>query len=99
MPYLCFRELAKELSRFAPSLKVHTHYSSSRIKDEAFTKFIEIEQPKVVLSTYGTISQDIEFLQYIDWATVTLDEAQNIKICKLFNLVQSVSYKENTILP
>ncbi|RTQ89821.1 DEAD/DEAH box helicase [Lysinibacillus telephonicus] len=69
----------KELSRFAPNLKVHTHYSSSRLKDEAFTNLIEREQPKVVLSTYGTISQDIEFLQYIDWATVALDEAQNIK--------------------
>lgn len=69
----------KELARFAPSLKVHTHYSSSRLKDEAFTKMLETEQPKVVLSTYGTISQDIEFLQFVDWATVTLDEAQNIK--------------------
>ncbi len=69
----------KELARFAPSLKVHTHYSSSRLKDDAFKKLIEREQPKVVLSTYGTISQDIEFLQNIDWATVTLDEAQNIK--------------------
>ncbi|MBD8025437.1 DEAD/DEAH box helicase [Ureibacillus sp. Re31] len=69
----------KELVRFAPSLKVHTHYSSSRLKDESFHQMIVNEKPNIVLSTYGTISQDIEFLQNIHWATVTLDEAQNIK--------------------
>ncbi|SOB90210.1 SNF2 family DNA or RNA helicase [Ureibacillus xyleni] len=69
----------KELARFAPSLKVYTHYSSSRLKDEDFKNYLENEQPNVVLTTYGTISQDIEFLQNIDWSTVALDEAQNIK--------------------
>ncbi|MEL4024022.1 DEAD/DEAH box helicase [Lysinibacillus endophyticus] len=69
----------KELARFAPSLKVYTHYSSARLKDEDFKHYLETEQPNVVLTTYGTISQDIEFLQYIDWSTVALDEAQNIK--------------------
>ncbi|UZN00028.1 hypothetical protein OL548_09155 [Lysinibacillus sp. MHQ-1] len=38
-----------------------------------------IGRPHVILSTYGTVSQDTEFLQDIDWATVVLDEAQNIK--------------------
>ena len=31
------------------------------------------------MSTYGTVSQDAEFLQQIDWSTIVLDEAQNIK--------------------
>jgi SNF2 family DNA or RNA helicase len=69
----------KELARFAPTLKVHTHYSSSRLKDEEFHHFLLKESPQVVLSTYGTISQDVEFLDSIHWAVVTLDEAQNIK--------------------
>ncbi|MDN4492136.1 DEAD/DEAH box helicase [Ureibacillus aquaedulcis] len=69
----------KELDRFAPSLKVMTHYGSNRLKDENFKSALQSEKPNVVLSTYGTISQDIEFLEHIDWATVTLDEAQNIK--------------------
>lgn len=69
----------KELARFAPSLTVHTHYSSSRFKEDAFATFIQKEKPNVVLTTYGTVSQDIEFLQHIHWSTVTLDEAQNIK--------------------
>lgn len=69
----------KELARFAPSLKVHTHYSSGRLRDDGFVKFLRDVKPHVVLSTYGTITQDIEFLEPVEWATVTLDEAQNIK--------------------
>ena len=69
----------KELARFAPSLSVYTHYQANRAKGEDFTHVIEKKKPQVILSTYGTVSQDAEFLQMIDWTTVVLDEAQNIK--------------------
>lgn len=69
----------KELERFAPSLRVSTHYSSSRLKEDAFRSFIESEKPHIVLTTYGTISQDVDFLEMIHWSTIVLDEAQNIK--------------------
>ena len=45
----------KELARFAPSLRVHTHYSASRLKDESFVEFVSNEKPHIVLSTYGTV--------------------------------------------
>ncbi len=69
----------KELARFAPSLIVHTHYQTNRAKDKEFKQLVTAERPHVILSTYGTVSQDTEFLQNIDWAAVVLDEAQNIK--------------------
>ncbi|MEY9971944.1 SNF2 family DNA or RNA helicase [Lysinibacillus sp. RC46] len=69
----------KELARFAPSLSVHTHYQANRAKEDAFKQLIGREKPHVILSTYGTVSQDAEFLQEVEWATVVLDEAQNIK--------------------
>ncbi|CAM5191949.1 SNF2 family DNA or RNA helicase OS=Ureibacillus acetophenoni OX=614649 GN=SAMN05877842_10194 PE=4 SV=1 [Ureibacillus acetophenoni] len=69
----------KELARFAPSLKVHTHYSSSRLKDDAFKNFISSEKPHIILTTYGTVSQDVEFLEHIHFSSIVLDEAQNIK--------------------
>lgn len=69
----------KELARFAPSLTVYTHYNAGRLKDVAFSEMLGRECPHIILSTYGTISQDAEFLQHIDWSTVVLDEAQNIK--------------------
>lgn len=69
----------KELARFAPTLRVHTHYSANRLKDEQFEQFLKNERPHIILSTYGTISQDAAFLQPLSWSAVVLDEAQNIK--------------------
>lgn len=69
----------KEIARFAPSLSVHTHYQANRAKEDAFKQLVGREKPHVILSTYGTVSQDAEFLQEVEWATVVLDEAQNIK--------------------
>ena len=69
----------KELERFAPSLSVHLHYGPAREKDEAFKVFIEREKPDVLLTTYGTASQDGDMLSETTFASITLDEAQNIK--------------------
>lgn len=69
----------KELTRFAPDLNVYTHYGAKRLKGEELTAFLAAERPHIMLSTYGTVTQDAEELQFIDWSTVALDEAQNIK--------------------
>ncbi len=69
----------KELERFAPSLSVHLHYGPTREKDDAFKAFIQQEKPDVILTTYGTASQDGEMLAETAFTSVTLDEAQNIK--------------------
>ena len=62
----------KELAKFAPSLNVQTHYGTAR------TKEIDLSAD-LVITTFGTAMQDIESLQAIEWSSVTLDEAQNIK--------------------
>ncbi|MEK4424050.1 DEAD/DEAH box helicase [Solibacillus sp. FSL K6-1523] len=69
----------KEIARFAPDVKVHTHYGNRRLKGDEFTSYLAEEKPQIILSTYGTATQDAENLQVIDWSTVVLDEAQNIK--------------------
>ncbi|WP_042470947.1 DEAD/DEAH box helicase [Bacillus ndiopicus] len=69
----------KELARFAPSLSIYTHYGVNRLKDSSLRDEIKRSKPQIVLSTYGTISQDAEFLQYLNWSSIILDEAQNIK--------------------
>ncbi len=69
----------KEIERFAPSLSVHLHYGPSRKKDENFAAFIQDEKPEVILTTYGTASQDGELLAETAFTAITLDEAQNIK--------------------
>lgn len=69
----------KELTRFAPDLEVYTHYGPRRLKGDDLTSYIAAQRPHVILSTYGTVTPDADDLQLIDWATVALDEAQNIK--------------------
>lgn len=69
----------KELERFAPSLKVHTHYGPAREKDEDFKGLIQMTRPDVILTTYGTATQDGEMLVESEFTSITLDEAQNIK--------------------
>ncbi|WP_088007310.1 DEAD/DEAH box helicase [Indiicoccus explosivorum] len=69
----------KELERFAPGLRVVSHYGGTRAKPEDFRAFLDAEKPDVVLSTYGIASSDAEAVQSVNWTSVTLDEAQNIK--------------------
>lgn len=69
----------KELERFAPSLNVHLHYGPSRQKDESFTEFVNTSETDVILTTYGTATQDGDLLAETPFTSITLDEAQNIK--------------------
>jgi SNF2 family DNA or RNA helicase len=63
-----------EVTKFAPSIKLHTLYGSER--DRTTTGFEDFE---IVLSTYGTILSDIEYLKKFRFNYVFLDESQAIK--------------------
>ncbi|CEG29135.1 DEAD/DEAH box helicase [Bacillus sp. B-jedd] len=67
----------KELERFAPELRVHLHYGSSRLKGEAFAETAAGHD--VVLTSYGLTHLDEEEFSQIEWDTIAIDEAQNIK--------------------
>ncbi|AYC30754.1 DEAD/DEAH box helicase [Paenisporosarcina cavernae] len=69
----------KELERFAPDLHVHVHYGNTREKEAEGGTLFDGSQADVVLTTYGTASQDAHFLSEKSWTSITLDEAQNIK--------------------
>jgi SNF2 family DNA or RNA helicase len=68
----------RELHKFAPQLEVITHHGTDRLKGaevlKSFTK-----PHKIILTTYGTVRNDIEFLETIPFTGVILDESQNIK--------------------
>lgn len=67
-----------ELQKFAPDLKVITHYGVTREKeDDLFTK--QITEADLILTSYGLIANDFELLQRYTWQSIVLDEAQNIK--------------------
>lgn len=67
----------KELERFAPGLRVHLHYGSSRLKGEAFAETAAGHD--VVLTSYGLTHLDEEEFSLLEWDTIAIDEAQNIK--------------------
>mgnify|MGYP006284779625 CR=1 FL=1 len=67
----------REAKRFTPELPVIVHHGTDREKGEAFRT--EARRRALVVSSYGLLHRDIDFLKEIPWAGVVLDEAQNIK--------------------
>lgn len=68
----------KELETFAPDLMVSVHYGSNREKQMKHKYHYTISH-QVILTTYGTLRNDIDFLKQIEFAGIILDESQNIK--------------------
>ncbi|GIN86535.1 putative ATP-dependent helicase YwqA [Heyndrickxia sporothermodurans] len=67
----------KEFERFAPDLKVILHYGPNRPKEVDFIP--SLEDVDVILTTYGLSHIDFEELSEVNWSTIAIDEAQNIK--------------------
>ncbi|WP_202405938.1 DEAD/DEAH box helicase [Hufsiella ginkgonis] len=63
-----------EIARFAPSIKIHTVYGADRVTDtRSFDKY------EVILTSYGTLLNDIRFLKQYKFNYIFLDESQIIK--------------------
>ena len=63
-----------EIEKFAPSIRVLTFYGSSRVKDTS-----SFEKYEVILTSYGTLVSDSNFLKNYTFNYIFLDESQNIK--------------------
>ncbi len=68
----------RELHKFAPDYEVVIHHGADRPKETEALKAYTIPY-QIVLTTYGTIRNDINFLETIPFAGTILDESQNIK--------------------
>ena len=67
----------KEAARFTPGLPLLVHHGAGRKRGKAFHR--EAGKNAIVVSSYGTLQRDVNFLQETNWGGVVLDEAQNIK--------------------
>lgn len=67
----------RELHKFSPNLKIHLHHGSGRLNKNQFLK--EIQKKDLVISSYATARRDEDILSSVEWSTIILDEAQNIK--------------------
>ncbi|MCZ6617069.1 MAG: DEAD/DEAH box helicase, partial [Gammaproteobacteria bacterium] len=66
----------EEAQRFAPTLNVVTYTGTARTRVRLLS---ELAPLSVVVITYGLLQIDLERLADIEWHSVVLDEAQNIK--------------------
>jgi superfamily II DNA or RNA helicase len=66
----------REAARFAPTLRLIPHYGAGRARD---VQSLGGELGALVVTTYGLLRRDAELLAGVDWSSVVLDEAQNIK--------------------
>lgn len=64
----------KEAGKFAPDLKCVPYTGSGRLKYKD-----NLDEQDLVVTTYGTLRQDILHLLEIRWNAIVLDEAQAIK--------------------
>ncbi|MGB0429442.1 MAG: DEAD/DEAH box helicase [Bacteroidia bacterium] len=65
---------AAELRKFAPDLKFYIHFGNNRLSDEILFK-----RHHIIITTYGLVRNDFDFLSKIEWEYLILDESQNIK--------------------
>ncbi|MFO0556995.1 MAG: DEAD/DEAH box helicase [Polyangiales bacterium] len=64
----------REASRFTPELRVVLLHGDRRIERQALARRADL-----VITSYGVLRSDIDFLSTIDWRIVATDEAQTIK--------------------
>ncbi|MBN1969800.1 MAG: DEAD/DEAH box helicase family protein [Candidatus Delongbacteria bacterium] len=64
-----------EFKKFAPELKVYTHYGPDRAHE--LTEIVK--ENDILLTTYGVLKKDLKFFRKIKPARIVIDEAQSIK--------------------
>jgi SNF2 family DNA or RNA helicase len=68
----------REITKFAPHLEVYFHHGPNRLKDpKNIPEFLKPH--RIILTSYGTIRNDIDFLETIEFSGIIVDESQNMK--------------------
>ncbi len=79
----------QEAQKFTPKMVLYSHVGVSRTKD-----VVVFNQADLIITTYGTLRNDIELLKSVEFDVVLLDESQFIKnptskLAKTANQLQS----------
>jgi len=77
MPTSLIHNWQNELTRFAPNLRVLIYYGNKRSNTKNPEKLFPFYD--VILTTYGTLRNDIELLQQCEFHHLILDESQYVK--------------------
>ena len=76
-PMSVVKQWGAEIERFAPSLRVHQHHGTQRLRGEALAEAALASD--VVVTSYDLVARDAADLAAIDWHRLILDEAQDVK--------------------
>jgi len=77
MPTSLLYNWQKEIHKFAPNLKFHVYSGAKRVKSvDIVTVFSRYQ---IILTTYGTLRNDIEWLKTCQFHHLILDESQYVK--------------------
>lgn len=77
MPVSLIHNWNNEINKFAPHLKVYTYIGYDRPKSTQISKIFQ--HYHIVLTTYGLLRNDINYLSTTHFTYLILDESQNIK--------------------
>jgi superfamily II DNA or RNA helicase len=77
MPTSLVHNWHHEIQKFAPHLKTYIYTGNKRLKTKDIGKIFR--HYHIVLSTYGIVRNDVEYLQNYPFQYLILDESQNIK--------------------
>lgn len=77
LPTSLIHNWRNELTRFAPGLKIYIYAGNNRLKTKDIGKILR--HYHVILTTYGIVRNDIEYLSTYKFHYVILDESQYVK--------------------
>ncbi|MEW1980658.1 DEAD/DEAH box helicase [Citricoccus sp. NPDC079358] len=66
-----------EAAKFAPGLRLAVHHGADRTRGEDFEA--TLDEVDVLITTYATLTRDLEQIEAISWNRIVLDEAQAVK--------------------
>ncbi|MGV8828848.1 MAG: DEAD/DEAH box helicase [Breznakibacter sp.] len=98
MPTSLIHNWENEIRKFAPHLKVYLYTGNSRLKSNEIGKILR--HYHVVLTTYGILRNDLEYLSNYNFLYLILDESQNIKnpSSKIYHAVTEIQATHKLVL-
>ncbi len=94
MPTSLIHNWQNEIEKFVPSLKIYKYVGN---REKEFTGFDEAD---IVLTSYGIVRNDIEFLQQYEFLFLILDESHYVKnpLSKTYNAVNMLRAQYRFVL-
>ncbi|MBN2166853.1 MAG: DEAD/DEAH box helicase [Marinilabiliaceae bacterium] len=98
MPTSLIHNWDNEIRKFAPKLKTYVYTGQNRIKSKDIGKILR--HYHVIISSYGVIRNDIDFLNTVNFLFIILDESQYIKnpSSKIYDAVMGLNGKHRIVL-